>query len=162
METTLQKISRKTGRKPVECRCQLCQRQCSVSPCLGTPEDIERILDAGHGDGLAVTYWMAAMMAGYYPLPIIMVQLIQKEDESCVFFSDGLCRLHAAGLKPTEGRLSHHSTKLDNFKFGKSISWNVAKEWLDGRNAPTIERIIDKMNTIEANKALSSASNTNP
>ncbi|MDC2255498.1 MULTISPECIES: hypothetical protein [Bacteroidaceae] len=39
METALQRIIRKTGRTPVECRCPLCRQQCRT-PCLGTPEDV--------------------------------------------------------------------------------------------------------------------------
>ena len=61
-----------------------------------------------------------------------------------IFYHNGLCELHDKGLKPTEGRLSHHSTRLDNFKASKSISWNVAKEWLSEENAEVIERVADK------------------
>lgn len=60
----------------------------------------------------------------------------------CTFFQDGLCELHAAGLKPTEGRLSHHTITMENLKFGMSLSWNVAKEWLDERNFDTIREIV--------------------
>lgn len=38
-ETQLQRIIRKTGRKPVQCKCRLCKQQCHT-PCLGTPQDI--------------------------------------------------------------------------------------------------------------------------
>ena len=111
-ETQLQRIIRKTGRKPCECKCSLCRMQCHT-PCLGTPQDIERLIDAGYA-------------------------------EYCIFYHNGLCELHDKGLKPTEGRLSHHSTRLDNFKASKSISWNVAKEWLSEENAEVIERVADK------------------
>ena len=107
METALQRIIRKTGRRPVECRCRLCRQQCRI-PCLGTPEDILRLLKAGYRERLATT----------------------------------LCELHAAGLKPTEGRLSHHTITMENLKFGMSLSWNVAKEWLDERNFDTIREIV--------------------
>ena len=61
-ETVLQRIMRKTGRKPCQCKCSLCKEQCHT-PCLGTPEDIEKIIDAGYGDklespiGLWVSLW---------------------------------------------------------------------------------------------------------
>ena len=42
-ETQLQRIIRKTGRKPVQCKCQLCKQQCHT-PCLGTPQDILKII----------------------------------------------------------------------------------------------------------------------
>lgn len=42
----------------------------------------------------------------------------------------------------TEGRLSHHTITMENLKFGMSLSWNVAKEWLDERNFDTIREIV--------------------
>ena len=126
-ETQLQRIIRKTGRKPCECKCSLCRMQCHT-PCLGTPQDIERLIDAGYA---------------VIDIPIPMIQAVAG-DEYCIFYHNGLCELHDKGLKPTEGRLSHHSTRLDNFKASKSISWNVAKEWLSEENAEVIERVADK------------------
>lgn len=143
METTFQKIIRRTGRKPVECKCQQCKMQC-VTPCLGTPEDIEKLIEAGYKDRLSVTEWAVGKLLGKIDYTISMVQAIQT-DNGCTFFHDGLCELHSLGLKPTEGRLSHHSVTLDNFIFRKSIAWNVAKEWTDERNIDIIERIICKM-----------------
>ena len=61
----------------------------------------------------------------------------------CTFLTpDGLCELHPLGLKPTEGRLSHHSIRLDNFKRSKSISWAVVQEWLNPDNADVVEEVI--------------------
>jgi len=53
--------------------------------------------------------------------------------------------LHDLGLKPTEGKLSHHSTKIEDFKANRSLSWLIAKEWLDPKNTETIIRIIEKL-----------------
>lgn len=142
-ETTFQKIIRRTGRKPIECKCKACKRQCK-NVCLGTPEDIERIIDAGYKDKLEPTEWRVAILAGAYPLPINMFQ-VKQTDNGCIFFKDGLCELHSKGLKPTEGKLSHHTTTIENFKFSKSLAWNVAKEWLDVENLAIIERIVEKM-----------------
>ena len=141
-ETQLHRIIRKTGRKPCECKCSLCKMQCHT-PCLGTPQDIENLIDAGYADNLAPTLWGVGMIMGVIDIPIPMIQAIAGK-EYCVFSHNGLCELHDKGLKPTEGRLSHHSTRINNFKASKSISWNVAKEWLSEENADTIERIADK------------------
>lgn len=143
METTFQKIIRRTGRKPVECKCQQCKKQCAT-PCLGTPEDIEKLIDAGYKDQLSVSEWAVGKLLGKIDYTIPMIQAIQS-DKGCVFFHNGLCDLHEKGLKPTEGRLSHHSVTLDNFSFRKSISWNVAKEWIDERNMVVVERVIRKI-----------------
>lgn len=41
----------------------------------------------------------------------------------CTFFSAGLCTLHALGLKPLEGRISHHS------KDWKQVRLEVLSHW---------------------------------
>lgn len=144
METSLQRIMRKTGRRPIECKCQKCKQQCKT-PCLGTPEDILRLIKAGYKERLAITHWWVGIARGKLDFPVIMIQARQEENGYCTFFRDGLCELHDLGLKPTEGRLSHHSITKENFKFGKSLSWNVAKEWMDMRNGEIVEEIIRHM-----------------
>lgn len=144
METALQRIMRKTGRKPIECKCQKCKQQCKT-PCLGTPEDILRLINAGYKERLAITHWWVGISRGKLNFPVIMIQARQEENGNCTFYHDGLCELHDLGLKPTEGRLSHHSITKENFKFGKSLSWNVAKEWMDMRNGEIVEEIIRHM-----------------
>lgn len=142
-ETPMQRIIRKTGRKPIECKCTLCKMQCHT-PCLGTPQDIERLIDAGYADRLSLTYWAAGMVMGVIDRPIPMIQAVAG-DEYCAFFQSGLCELHASGLKPTEGKLSHHSIKADNFKPSKSLSWNVSKEWISDENVEVIANIVRKL-----------------
>lgn len=102
METTLQHIIRRTGKKPISCKCKQCQQQCRTCPCLGTPSDIERLIDAGYSEQLAEMDWCVGQLVGAIPYPIPMVQAIQT-DTGCIFFHDGLCVLHDKGLKPTEG-----------------------------------------------------------
>ncbi len=124
-ESTFAHIMRKSGRKPTECGCKLCQQQCH-QPCLGTPEDIAKLVDAGYGDRLAPTQWAAGVTNKVIP----MVQARVEDNGWCTFFHDGKCELHDKGLKPTEGRLSHHSLRADNFNPKRSLAWLVAKEWL--------------------------------
>lgn len=116
-----------------------------VAPCLGTPEDIEKIIDAGYGERIMSTAWGAGIMMGVNNQVIEMYQAEQRSS-GCTFFKDGLCELHDLGLKPTEGKLSHHSITTENTVKTKGLSWNVAKEWLDPINAPTIARITNKLN----------------
>lgn len=142
-ETPLQRIIRKTGRKPVQCKCKLCKQQCHT-PCLGTPQDILRLIEAGYKDRLAPTDWYVGIIMGVTEMSIPMVQA-KQEGDWCTFYKDGLCELHDAGLKPTEGRLSHHSIRIDNFKPSKSIAWNVAKEWLNEENVEYIVKICEAM-----------------
>ena len=39
-----------------ECACDICQKMCHT-PCTGTPEDIEAIIEAGYGDRLCLDDW---------------------------------------------------------------------------------------------------------
>jgi len=142
-ESQLQRIIRKTGRKPIQCKCCQCQQQCHI-PCLATPQDILKLIKAGYADRLAWTDWYAGMLIGVTDHPVGMVQATTVGDW-CTFFHDGLCELHDKGLKPTEGRLSHHSMKIDNWIPKKSISWNVAKEWEDADNTPVLKEIIKEL-----------------
>lgn len=134
------RIIRKTGRKPVQCKCQDCQKQCRT-PCLGTPDDILRLIEAGYVDKLAATAWAVAMVHGLSDRPILMFQATQTPD-GCVFFHNGLCELHDLGLKPTEGKLSHHRITKENYKLSKGLAWNVAHEWERDENVEVIIKII--------------------
>lgn len=140
-------IKKKTGREEVECSCEHCQNQCKV-PCLGTPDDILRLLEAGYRQQLSVSYWMIGALLGKIPHSVPMVQAI-KTEHGCIFHKDRLCELHSLGLKPTEGKLSHHEIKPDNFIFELSLNWNVAKEWMDMKNLHKIIRIFFLMDYLE-------------
>lgn len=130
MESTFQKIIRKTGKKPSECKCQQCQKQCRTCVCLGTPEDMQKLIDAGYSDRLILTAWAAGKVMGITTEVIPMVSpLYDNCKGACTFFKNGLCELHIKGLKPTEGRLSNHVATISNFDPKKSIAWAVAKEW---------------------------------
>ena len=142
-ESTYQRIIRKTGRKPTQCKCALCKQQCRT-PCLGTPQDILALVKAGYADRLAKTQWLAGIILGRTDHGIMMIQA-QKEGEWCTFYHDGLCELHDKGLKPTEGKLSHHSLQPDSWIPRKSISWNIAKEWENVDNKQIIEEIAKEL-----------------
>ncbi len=135
----LENIIRATGRKESQCNCSKCQKQCNV-PCLGTPDDILKLIEAGYKDKLIVSTWIVGMMLEKYPEPIVMFQA-KRTENGCVFFKNGLCELHDLGLKPTEGKLSHHEIRLDNYIFELSLNWNVAKKWIDKENYTKVVRI---------------------
>lgn len=149
MDSPLERIIRKTGRKPISCKCQECKKQCST-PCLATPQDIEKIMDAGFADKILPAGWAVGIILGVTPHVIPMLQL-EQTPTGCVFFKDGLCGLHDLGLKPTEGKLSHHTQKVETFTPHKNLTWNVAKEWINPDNTDVIERIIDKKIIAEQN-----------
>lgn len=138
-DTAYLRIIRKTGRKPIQCKCKDCKKQCRT-PCMGTPSDILKLIEAGYVNKLSMTEWAVALLYKRHDGVILMIQSTAGED-GCAFFHDGLCELHDLGLKPTEGKLSHHSITLENYKFSKGLAWNVAKEWLSEDNAEIINKV---------------------
>lgn len=134
-------IIKRTSRKPIECKCKQCKAQCLDTPCLGTPSDIVRLVISGYADKLAKTVWaVRTVLTG--EVPIMMVQLIQQDDGSCIMYENGLCKLHTLGLKPTEGKLSHHVIDKRNIGIRKSIAYNVAKTWLSEDNKNLVEILL--------------------
>lgn len=136
----MEKIMQATGRTPSHCNCPICRNQCKI-PCLGTPKDIKRLIDKGYKNSLLPSLWMVGVMLGELSFPIPMVQAIRTDEGWCVFHIAGLCKLHDLGLKPTEGRLSHHTILPENFVFRKGLAYHVAKEWLSPENGRLVEEI---------------------
>lgn len=141
-EASLQRVMRASGRVPVQCSRSICKQQCHT-PCLGTPDDIERIIDAGYADRLELTNWATGIFLGVINVAVPMIQPVAGK-EYCAFFENGLCILHDKNLKPTEGRLSHHTVRKDNFNPVMSLALNVAKEWMMTDNMEVISRVLNK------------------
>lgn len=126
------------------CTCDKCKNMCKV-PCIGTPKDIEAIIDAGYADRLKETMWMVGYLA-VKEKPIAMIQPTEK-DGWCAFRQpDGLCELHDRGLKPTEGVLaSCKVVEEDNVPtYETSVLRAVAHEWVKVENFATIMRVVFK------------------
>ena len=133
MNESIEKIIRESGRTPVSCKCPQCQKQCLRAPCLGTPADILKLIEAGYADKLIATEWATGLFLGKLNFTVKMIQ-IKHTKQGCSFFKNGLCTLHDLNLKPTEGKLSHHTIKAENFDFNKSLTWQVAQTWIGDEN----------------------------
>jgi hypothetical protein len=130
MPSMFERVKRRTGKKQTSCSCEKCKSQCNI-PCLGTPEDIFKLIAAGYENRLMEADWDAGRIMGVTDKRYrIISPLYDDKKKSCTFLTNGLCELHNLGLKPTEGKLSHHSMTTENFDPKKSISWNVIKEWI--------------------------------
>ena len=123
------------------CACNTCKNMCLTQPCIGTPDDIYKIIAAGHSEKLSMSYWLTGRVTNSFDKPIAMIQPRALEDGRCAFLDDNhLCILHDAGLKPTEGKVAIHSDKqLGDFK--ETINFKVAMSWIDakGNNNPTAQ-----------------------
>ena len=103
------------------------------TPCLGTPEDIMKLMEAGFSDRLAPTLWAVGVLYGTHKEPVKMMQpILDEETGYCTFFKDGLCTLHDLGLKPTEGAMAHCSQKgsITRIEYlHETPLYKVVKEW---------------------------------
>lgn len=109
------------GKSYVEtvCSCEKCVNMCKYTrPCWGTPEEFERIIDAGYGRKLMLDWWIASpniyflsgAIIGYEgqrapPIPMGQCAFLDKNNR---------CELHDKGLKPTEGRVVIHDQGYDD------------------------------------------------
>lgn len=126
------------------CTCDKCKNMCKV-PCIGTPKDIEGIIDAGYADRLKETTWMVGFRFAREK-PIEMIQPTEKDGWCAFRRADGLCELHDRGLKPTEGVLaSCKVVEEDNVPtYETSVLRAVAHEWVKVENFATIMRVVFK------------------
>lgn len=104
------------------CSCEACVQMCRRRPCWGTPEDIQRLIDAGFARSLMRDWWEGGVNTEASSIDVIAPAIVGYEghsapswpDGACTFLTpDGLCSLHDRGLKPTEGRVAHHTTLAD-------------------------------------------------
>lgn len=120
------------------CACDKCKSMCLKQPCIGTPEDIYKIIAAGHSNKLSLSFWLTGLVTDSHDKPVEMIQPKALEDGRCAFLDDNhLCTLHDAGLKPTEGKLAIHSEKPTG-DFKETSNYKVAMTWIDenGYNNP--------------------------
>lgn len=118
--------------KATECQCDYCKERCKKSPCIGTPEDILRLIEAGYKGKLTITLNFAGFSAGIADNAVIMV-IPKYEENGCVFLKDGKCEVHS--IKPTEGKYTYHKrpeTEDMPLLIDADPSINVFRSWCDG------------------------------
>lgn len=94
------------------CTCDKCKNMCKV-PCIGTPKDIEAIIDAGYADRLKETMWMVGYLA-VKEKTIAMIQPTEK-DGWCAFRQPGgLCDMITECIEKYEQRGLYSRGKLNN------------------------------------------------
>ena len=113
------------------CSCEMCKKMCQTTPCIGTPKDIEKIIDAGFKDKLSITGWATGLMIGTHSEIInIIAPKYDDKNKACSFYENGLCKLHDLNLKPTEGKYATHiKSELTLEEFKKSPLYQCINEW---------------------------------
>lgn len=138
--TEVQYISDITNAHSNECSCQRCANMCARCPCLGTPNDILRLINNGLGEFIQDTAWAVGLLYYGHPDVIDMVQL-KSTQNGCCMLENGKCKLHQLNLKPTEGVLAT-CNPIIGVQHLQNLSYAVAKDWEHPRNAKAI-RIIN-------------------
>lgn len=148
MSSINEKINPLLTIKETECACSRCQAMCK-RPCFGTPEDIEKLIEAGYGNRLCVDWHCG--LDKYANITILApalkghegkkAPLFPMSDEGCTFFKEGKCELHDKKLKPTQGRLAHHSYKpTENEPSGGVIGANCSEAWKSDKGKALVEK----------------------
>lgn len=124
--------------QPVECSCNTCQDMCRSHPCSGTPSDIEKLMDMGLIDRLALDRFEVEEDDPWLPgyrrwrvIKAILPAVVGNEFGSnplhgqCTFLGDdGLCQIHAD--KPIVGKLASCSRTMEE---GRNIHEVVIDTW---------------------------------
>lgn len=114
-----------------ECSCDQCKKMCKHSPCIGSPNDIVKLIEAGYAKNLTtaqvydhLTQKLVPVLCiegtPWYPQPGVLARKCTMQDEN------GMCKLHASGLKPTEGKLMICGKPIE---FSFTIRHHVLKKW---------------------------------
>lgn len=91
-----------------ECSCARCREMCQI-PCWTLPSETCKLIKSGFRRLLSVVEVPAVDASSGRRVPGPRIVAPTKTGNACVFYDQGLCTLHALGLKPFEGTRAHHS-----------------------------------------------------
>jgi hypothetical protein len=124
------------------CACPECVAMCQHRPCWPTPADAQLLSGAGYADRLMLDWWFDRdkNKTIYLLTPAIVGREAGEApahpEGQCTFLDEaGLCRLHAPGLKPTEGRIA-----LCGGRTPEGLHEQIARAWDDGEAQALIDR----------------------
>lgn len=136
----------------IACDCPECRAMCTRRPCWPTPADAERLVAAGFGGRLMREWWFDhSQEKTVFMLTPALAGREGAESPAhpsgpCTFLTaDGLCELHAPGLKPTEGRqaLCHNRTPGD-------LHESIGQTWNNAEALALVQRWLSQSKTSAA------------
>ena len=143
--SALEQLLTSTGLQPSECSCRVCRKKCHEI-CLGTPDDIVRLINAGYALLLRAILMKVVMVQQRKIMEVKMVQLM-SDDNGCAMFKDGRCLVHDLGLKPTEGRYYIHPRNHKEETLMGVLTLAVAMEGFNDNNRRKIEYCFSKLSS---------------
>jgi hypothetical protein len=114
----------------IECDCAECRQMCASSTCMPTPEEAKCLMRAGLAGRLASYRWRypsGREIRSVGPAPAGLEgarDLVSTRIGACTFHQRGLCELHGLGLKPSEGRLAHHTRPFRPIRVLVESKWS--------------------------------------
>ncbi len=135
---TLKKLLSKTNLTPATRECHRCALRDSDEACLGTPDDIVQLIDAGYGMVLRPVSIDVVTVHLRHSTAVRMIQLI-SDTEGCALYKDGACLANGGKLKPTEGRYHIHPQTRAQEALMYLLSLAVVMEWIAPDNHKAVE-----------------------
>ncbi|CAG0929969.1 hypothetical protein TFLX_01509 [Thermoflexales bacterium] len=124
------------------CACPECVAMCQHRPCWPTPDDAQRLIEAGYADRLMVDWWFDREKSKtiYLLTPAIAGresgEAPAHPEGQCTFLDEaGLCRIHDSGLKPTEGQIA-----LCRNRTPADLHEQIARTWENDAAQALIDR----------------------
>ncbi len=124
------------------CACPECVAMCRHRPCWPTPNDAQRLIEAGYADRLMVDWWFDRDKSK--TIYLLSPAIVGREsgeapahpEGQCTFLDEaGLCRLHDLGLKPTEGQIA-----LCDNRTPEGLHEQIARTWDEANAQALIDR----------------------
>lgn len=139
---------------PMECSCEVCRDMCKRAPCIGTPQDIMRLAQAGHIEHLMATDWGGMFEYGVPFIPMVQIRALEASEwkacggGQCSLWNPetGLCTVHA--IKPVEGRFAQHYNQMSF----TSCTWVAALAWLLPSNRRLVRHLFSLVGVFPADE----------
>lgn len=123
---------------------------CQDVMCLGTPDEIARLINAGYGNLLRPGVAMVTDGNEKDDVKVVMVQLTTDQDGHCVMNRNGKCLLQDLGLTPHVGKLHLSATESGSAPAIKGAFLDVIEQWADIRNVSAIKFCLKSISRINS------------
>ena len=125
----------------VEHSCETCVGMCENRPCWPTPDEAEKMLNAGLARKMMLDYWVNRPEDIYILAPAIVGYGADNApfwpSGRCILLSsDGLCKIHDSGFKPLEGAVAD----CQNDKASEGVREFIVSQWDTPKGKKLVQR----------------------
>lgn len=129
--TPSEDILKQCNAKVSNCCCDVCKSMCYQCPCIGTPLEMQNIVQAGFHRDVMITKLANPIVINKYghPITILAINFDEKKGH-CSMLENGLCKLHNLGLKPLEGRTAICNSEKETTMASYRVYTAICDEWI--------------------------------